>query len=222
MVDPSLLFAEEASDWLVRNPLDRSRIVVPATLVEWARTDLSLGEFGLIAPEDTESDPAVRELILDSRAFSYREVEEDLPPVHNEVLFNLLRAGDVPPFVGRLRADEWAFLQSHSILLSKLRNPLDTFRDAGSAIVEFGRNVGWKIVRKVIPPDQIPPVLSSELVARAAVKWIIVGGTAIGGGTLGGMAGTAVAGPVGAWIGSKAGGLMAEEAARAAVLAVDP
>jgi hypothetical protein len=59
--------------------------------------------------------------------------------------------------VGDLYADEWAFLQTHSVMLSKLRRPLDAFRDAGAVIVEFGRKTGAKLLEQVIPKEHLPP-----------------------------------------------------------------
>jgi hypothetical protein len=50
--------------------------------------------------------------------------------------------------LGELRADEWAYLQSNSILATFTRAALDAFRDAGSVILEMGRDVGWFLVKE--------------------------------------------------------------------------
>jgi hypothetical protein len=154
--------------------------------------------------------------------FSYRDVQ--LSPEHAEVLQSLLEAHELPGLASNgIYADEWAFLQSQSSLISKLRNPLDAFRDAGSAIVEFGMDFGWKLVRHVIPAEHVPSVLTPAVVAKVGGKWTILGGAYIGGGTLGGMVGAGIGGPLGAWFGGKIGGGLAEEAVRrAVVLAIDP
>jgi hypothetical protein len=116
----------------------------------------------------------------------------------------------------------WAFLQSQSFLVSKLRHPLDAFRDAGSAIVEFGRDVGRNLIGQVIPADRIPPALTPGLISRAAAKWIVVGGATVGGGTLGGVVGTLIGGPAGAGLIGKTGGFASGALTKAAVMAIDP
>jgi hypothetical protein len=227
MVDPSLLLSEEGSAWLVEDPTVLSHFVVAGTAMRWLQGEVDVNPTRLLSPEDSgaydERRSQLPPLLSNVPTFSYAQVAPQLNPEHNAVLRNLLQDAPTSELaVNRLYADEWAFLQSQSMLISKLRRPLDAFREAGSAVVEFGRGVGWKLVRRVIPEEHLPPSLTGKLMVRATVKWIVLGGAAIGGGTLGAMVGTAVGGPVGGILGHKAAGVLAEETAHAAVLAIDP
>jgi hypothetical protein len=227
MVDPSLLLSEEGSAWFVEDPTVRSHVVVAGTAMRWLQGEVDVDPARLLSSEDSQAYDERRHQLLpllsNVPTFSYAQVAPQLNLEHNAVLRNLLQDATTSELaVNRLYADEWAFLQSQSMLISKLRRPLDAFREAGSAVVEFGRDVGWKLVRRVIPEEHLPSSLTGKLMVRATVKWIVLGGAAIGGGTLGAMVGTSVGGPVGGMLGKKAAGVLAEEAARAAVLAIDP
>jgi hypothetical protein len=227
MVDPSLLLSAEGSAWFVEDSTFRSHVVVAGTAMQWLQGEVDVNPARLLSPEDSQVYDERRRQLLPLMSnvptFSYTEVAPQLDPAHNAVLRNLLQDAPTSELaVNRLYADEWAFLQSQSMLISKLRRPLDAFRDAGSAVVEFGRRVGWRMVQRVIPEEHLPPTLTGKLMVRATVKWIVLGGAAIGGGTLGAMVGTAVGGPIGGTLGHKAAGVLAEEAAHAAVVAIDP
>ena len=226
MVDPSLLFAQDGIEWLAEDPTARRSIVVSASALNWMRDEAEAARpASLLAEEDFQAFSDRREQVLrlvdQVPAFSYRDAEAGLSSEHNVVMFNLLSNERLPEVVRNIYADEWAFLQSQSILLSKLRKPLEAFRDGGSAIVEFGRETGYWLLRRVIPAEHIPPVLSPQFLAKATAKWIVLGGAMIGGGTLGGLVGTAVGGPLG-WATGKVVGTGAGAVTGAALLAIDP
>jgi hypothetical protein len=130
----------------------------------------------LLAPEDVVAFDQNRQRLLndlrDVPSFSHVE-DVHLSPEAMEVLRALVLSDDP---VDALHADEWAFRQSHSFLISKLRRPLEAFRDAGCAIVELGRKTRDRLIRGVIPDEHFPAVLTPQLMARVAVKWIVVGG----------------------------------------------
>jgi hypothetical protein len=107
-------------------------------------------------------------------------------------------------------------------MLSKVRHPLDSFREAGATTVEIGRRVGQQLIRRVIPREHVPDVLTPRLLAKVAAKWVVVGGATVGGGTLGGVTGLVIGGPVGATLGGKLGGFAAGAVSNAAVLGIDP
>jgi hypothetical protein len=225
MVDPSILFSEAGIAWLQDDGTARDGIVVAATVMRWLRGEIDLNRRGFVAPEDLEMIDQRREQLLSVldgvSSFSYEGA--DLSPEHDAVLRNLLEVPGQPPFASRgIYADEWAFLQSQSSLIAKLRNPVDAFRDAGSAVVEFGREVGQQLIRKVIKPEHVPRVLTPKLIAKVTAKWIVVGGAAVGGGTLGGIIGTVIGGPIGGAYGGKVGGFAATSFTGAAILAIDP
>jgi hypothetical protein len=221
MLDPSFLFASDGLTWLAEQPGARDSAVVPATLSAWLRGEVDIDPAAVLADDDLEAYGQQRDRligVLDGLpTFSHEEV--GLPDALDQVRFGLL---DLDAAVGQMRADEWAFLQSSSTLMSKVRHPLEAFRDAGAVIVEVGRRAGRQLLSRVIPKEHLPAALDAGVLARAAGKWIVLGGATIGGGTLGGLAGTAIAGPAGAWVGGKAGGFAAGAAANAVVLAIDP
>lgn len=222
MVDPSLLLSREGIEWLGEDPAARSAIVIPAVFAEWLAGSRDLDLRALIAPEDLqlvdEHRARLTDILADVAVFSYRDAVA-LGPASRSVLDALLSSEDP---VGELRADEWAFLQSHSSLASKLRRPLDAFRDAGATIVEVGRKAARTLIEQVIPAEHIPAILTPQLLARVTIKWVIVAGSGVGGESLGAVVGTLVGGPPGALIASKLTGLAAEQLTTAAVLAIDP
>jgi hypothetical protein len=221
MVDPSLLLSEEGLAWLDKDESARRSIVIPAVFAEWLSGERELEIESLVAPEDLESVSERRarlnEILGEVAAFSHHEAT--LSRQAQAVLQSLLDSKDP---IGELRADEWAFLQSHSFIASKVRHALDAFRDAGAVIVEFGRKVGRQLIAQVIPADKLPSVLTPKLMAVATIKWIFVGGAQVGGGTLGGVVGTAIGGTPGTILGGAAGRYAGRRVGQAAVMAIDP
>jgi hypothetical protein len=216
MVDPSTLLSAEGPQW-VRENLERGVTVVVSSRVErWLARDLGFDLEHLVAPEDwDELGPRLDELAELAPAlelFDHRDAE--LAPGAQEVLQELVWT-DVPSAL--VWADEWAYLQSHSWLVSKLRRPIEAFRDAGSAVVELGEKAAMHLISEVIPPERVPASITPEIAGRAALKWVAVGGATIGGGTLGGLLG----GPL-APVAAKAGGFLGGTMAKAAVVALDP
>jgi hypothetical protein len=155
MVDPSLLFSETALAWLQEDPTAQDGIIVPAVFMEWLRGERSLLPSSVIAGEDLEVFDQRRERLLsvlsDVPTFSYHEVR--LEDEADAVLRDLFASAREPRDLTELRADEWAFLQSQSFLVSKLRHPLEAFRDAGSVILEVGRWAEKYLIGEVIPPS---------------------------------------------------------------------
>jgi hypothetical protein len=222
MADPSWLLSREGLAWLEEDPETLGALIVPRTLVAWFDNEVDLDPFVLMAPEDAERFNSQRDrvesLVRRLPSFSHREVQ--LTPRSLEEVRNALIAEGGA--LGELHADEWAFLQSQSAMLSKLSRPIDAFRDAGAFIVEVGRKTGVRLLERVIPREHLPETVTSKVLAKAAAKWVVLGGAAVGGGTLGGIAGTVIGGAPGAFIGGKVGGFGAGAIADAALLAIDP
>lgn len=221
MADPSLLLTEAGLTW-VQDPAVRRRIVIPATFARWLTGETELDPTFLAAPADIQAVPdrrgQIAEYLGDFRVFPYRAARLTVDS-HVAVLRTLL-GGEIP--LGELRADEWAYLQSNSVLGSFTRAALDAFRDAGSVILEMGREAGWFLVEEVIPKEHLAEYTTRQAVATGAIKWVVIGGAHAGGGTVGGVVGTAVGGPIGAWIGGLAGSLGAGTRTKASLLAIDP
>jgi hypothetical protein len=201
MLDPSFLFSEDGVTWLREEPRVRTEeIVISSALMGWLRSGDRVEDLmAFVAPEDLdgidERRAALAELLEVSQTFSWEGV--DLEGPDEEVLLALREGGDL---AAAALADEWAFLQSHSWALSKLHLPLDAFRDAGAAVLEYGRRLREELVNVVIPQKEAPPALTRRLLAKASAKWLIVGGAGAGGALLGpvgaGIVGSGVAVPI--------------------------
>lgn len=219
MLDPSFLVSSTGVEWL-SDPRLRQSLIVPRSVGPWLRGDVDLPDELLIAPDDAESFSDRRGTLVDALegvpTFSTRDA--DLSRSARSVLDALGREGEV----GEIRSEEWAFLFTHSTLLSKIRQPLDAFLDAGAVILEVGSKVGRKFLEEVIPKERIDEEIGAKLIGLGAAKWVVVGAATAGGGTLGGLLGAVVGGPAGGFLGNLAGGIGGEKAASAALLAVDP
>jgi hypothetical protein len=202
MLDPSFLFSEDGIAWLQeeRRGVREEEVVISSTFMAWLLSDSAREDLmDLVAPVDLEAINDRRgilsRLLEASPTFSWEAA--DLQGPDAEVLLALRERGDV---VGAILSDEWAFLQSHSWALSKLHLPLDAFRDAGSAVVEYGRRLREEMVSVVIPKKGAPPAITGRLLAKASAKWLIVGGAGAGGALLGpigaGILGSGVTVPV--------------------------
>jgi hypothetical protein len=209
MVDPSFLFSEDAVMWL-EDPAVLRGIVVPATFAEWlgdTRRTIDLAAF--VSPEDRDQYwgrlDQLAEVLSDVAVF--RDADRPLSTEALEVLSALRQADDT---AARILAEEWTFLESNSWAVSKLRYPLDAFRDAGAVIVEYGRKFRDDLIEHVISHDDVPAVLTPAFLAKVAAKWVIVGGTHVGADALAG----GLAGPL--------PGMAAEGAVAALLKAIDP
>lgn len=223
MVDPSLLLSASAEEVVEQAGAVDVEIVIAETFAEVLRGEIDLDVGELLAPEDLEDIDArfsyAQGLLAEHRLITFSAAHAEFGGDAARVLDELLSTQKPS---SRLDADQWAFLHTNSWLASKLQRPLCAFRDAGAIILEVGRKQGLAMIAEVIPADRIPPNLTRDLIARATVKWLIVGGASFGGGTLGGVAGHAILGPVGAYGGKVLVGRAANRAAKAAVLAIDP
>lgn len=207
MLDPSFLFSEEGISWLQeeRN-VRQEEVVVSSAFVRWLHSPEPVEDVIVLVDADDRKEvderrAALFQLLRGSPTFSSDGV--DLERGDEEVLFALREPGGI---VADILADEWAFLQSHSWALSKMHFPLDRFRDAGAAVLEYGRRLREEMVSVVIPQKGAPPAVTRRLLAKSSAKWLIVGGAGAGG---------ALLGPVGA-------GILGSGVAVPAVRAFDP
>jgi hypothetical protein len=191
MLDPSFVFSEEGADWLEEDPEALSGVVLPQTLLTWMQSGGPVEDMhALVAAEDLDGLEERRARLWrplqGARVFSFEETQ--LAESDQEVLIALREQDDLASFIA---ADEWAFLQSHSWAISKLHLPLDAFREAGAAVVEYGRRLRDEMVAVVIPAEGGPPELTRRLLGKAAAKWLILGGAGAGGAMLGSIGGAA-------------------------------
>jgi len=73
-------------------------------------------------------------------------------------------------------ADEWAFLQSQSIMFAAVHQPIDAFRRAGSAVIEYGRRFLEEAIDVVVPEKSQGSYSHHRLILGGVVKWVVVGG----------------------------------------------
>jgi hypothetical protein len=138
----------------------------------------------LLDPEQREFVAYARD-VLPSRLetvekFSHRSFA-DLRRRPEAVRRRLLEVGGLE---GELLADEFVYLFTHSWLVAKTRRILDELKRAGVRVREYARGPGETLVHEmvaaVIPQAKIPSELTPELIKRAAIKWVVVGGAAAG------------------------------------------
>lgn len=197
LVDPSLLLQSSALEWLEQLP---GIFVASASF----RDMLADGRIGPESPLAPSSEPdAVRSnreralAVMDGQVSLFSVEGARLSEADASVARSVLSNDDLENAV---YADEWAYLQSHSVMFSAARHALDAFRRGGAAVAEYGKRVRDEVLGVVIPQDHFNQYPVRELVVRGAIKWVVVGGTgALGqtlGGMLGGIAGTGITGPV--------------------------
>ncbi len=203
MSDPSFLLSEEGLEMANDSAEAGRSLIVPATFDAWLREDRRVEFERLLSREDLEtSGERFAQLQALSaagvlRPFSYREA--DLQEGSSEILVRVLELGDP---LSALWADEWAFLQSNSWLVSKLRHALDAFEQVEAFVVELGRDARQKLLEEVLPKEKIPEELTPKVLGSAAAKWIVLGAANPGTGALVGLV---IGGPLGAVVGSLAG-----------------
>lgn len=226
MADPSLLLSQPGQAMLEEGT---TPLIVSQTFLDRLSDEgeIDLEFFQLFRADDGDTDPSsyverIRELTSDVPGFSYQAALEQglLDDEARRVLDRILESDDP---LANIDADQWAFLNSHSWLGSQSRRALDVFRRAGAVVIEASREIGIELLGEVIPmKEDNPDGVDAELIRRGVVKWLIVGGAAIGGGTLGGLLGTAFGGPVGILLGHRIIEHIAEKAAKRVVIAFDP
>jgi hypothetical protein len=219
MLDPSFLFSAGGVEWIGDEAM-RQNLVVPSSVGPWLRGELDWPTEHLVSSDDLELFADRRRWMVERLegvpVFSIESVHLSLPA---RLVLNSLIEEDQ---LGLLRAEEWAFLLSHSVLISKLRHPVDAFRDAGAYIIEVGRKVGHKLLEEVLPKERIDDELGAKLIGLGVAKWVIVGGAHLGAGTLGGLVGAIAGGPVGGLLAGVPASMAGEKLASAALLAIDP
>ena len=180
MLDPSFLFSADAVSWLREDQGARDGIVIPAAFEDWLYGDARNADISFfVAPDDRDEYWArlgdLRDLLSGVAAFGQENVQLSDPD--EAVRSALLELGGTP---GRILADEWTFLESNSWAVSKLRRPLDAFSDAGSVIVQFGRKSRDNLMTLVVKKEDVPEVLTKKFLAQVSVKWLLLGGAAVG------------------------------------------
>jgi hypothetical protein len=179
IIDPSVLFTEEALGWL-RDPELSPWLVVSESLYRLVQAEDLEPVFDAY---DVQASPEligqIYEALEPIRRFSYEEPPV-LPGDTGEVLDRIISSDD--PLAGVI-ADEWVFLttQSFGVILEKARTTLRRFVKAGAHVYEATAEEMEKcldVVRDKLPP----PVLNAmKTIGRSkAVKWVLIGGNVVG------------------------------------------
>jgi hypothetical protein len=192
MADPSLLLSPSGM-WLPENPEVRDALVISgafySALAERQVEKLTPYFTSLRTLEEQRS--VLLPVLGDLRFFSAHEAT-DLSDEVTRVRRNLL---DSPNPAAEILADEWVYLATESWLASKRRYVLDKLRVAGAATKEYRERLDMRVVEAMIPEGEIPPVLTTELLRTARIKWLlycgVVGGASAGGAAIGGVPGAA-------------------------------
>jgi hypothetical protein len=194
MLDPSFLLSADGIAWFERDESAREGIIIPATVWYWltsARPDGDAQLLPLVGRGNRdayyERSARLAQILEGVQVFRFDSV--DLPGPSADVMRSLLGRGGI---ARQVLAEEWAFLQSSSWLLSKVRRPINAFRDAGAIVVEYGAKLRDEMIELVMPHEPIPAILTPELLAKAAAKWLLVGGAGAAAAPLG-PAGAALA-----------------------------
>jgi hypothetical protein len=178
ILDPSILFTEEALGWLEDSEL-RPFLVISASL--WRRLDDPDASEQLLpyAEGDPQRIVAVRERLASGAVatFSFEEVfgSQELPDAARQICNALLQSDEE---LADVLADEWVFLTSQSlaIIAERMRHSLEAFVRAGAEVVEIGREqmeVALNVVRERIPPRVLELMKYAD---NRVVKLIVVGG----------------------------------------------
>jgi hypothetical protein len=195
MLDPSFVLSADGVAWLEEDiSVRREDLVLPATFMYWLTAGRPDGDELLrhfVARDDLEAyeDRSKRLIGLLEGVSAFRSDSVMLDGSPANVLSSLVRSTSLPEAVVQVRCEEWVYLWSHSWLLSKLHTPLDAFRDAGAAVVEYGRAVRDRMIGVVMPNEPLPTAVTVELLGKAAAKWLVVGGTGAAGTLLGPLGG---------------------------------
>jgi hypothetical protein len=185
ILDPSVLFTDEALEWL-RNPELQPFLAVSYSLLQ----RLDAGEFGdAFAPYAEPSEElagAVRGAIAENSiaTYSYERALND-PAWPDEARGIVGRLLEENPRFGDVLADEWAFVSSQSIAViwGKIRDTLEAFAKAGAEVYEQTREEMGQVldaVRDHIPEPVLNGLKTTSRYAKKVPNWLLLGGAIAG------------------------------------------
>ena len=95
-----------------------------------------------------------------------------------ESVLSVMRERTRDELVAHILYEEWAFLTSQSWIFSKARKALDEMVEAGATAIHTSSGQFDRLVRKTLKKRQDEPLTPNER-ARAAAKWVAVGGPSV-------------------------------------------
>lgn len=176
MLDPSMLLGDQGFGWLASE--DLNQFVISATFVAQLRGEVAYSDhdrelFGELPIEADRG--ALLNLVGPIGRFGLQDIDTELLPESVRAVAAQLQAAG-----SQVAAEEWLYLATNSWLAARSRRIFDAFNQAGAAALELGRDVLGDVVHRTLQlPSDAPPVLRPELIARAGLRWLAVGGPAI-------------------------------------------
>jgi hypothetical protein len=195
MFDPSVLLLarlDRVTDVVRRLRSEGATPYVPATFYGLVReSELSVATFDALhgrrtlrGPEHIGYQNDRRELMMRAEIDAVQNwiATTDVTPYEPALNELEMRAADIElraenPEVGRILMEEWSFLQTRSIVGSRIKKPFNAFIRGGAVAVEGGRRRLHRLETRTLRLD---PVTNAELRLmqhlRAVAKWIAAGG----------------------------------------------
>jgi hypothetical protein len=82
------------------------------------------------------------------------------------------------PRIREIILEEWEFMNTHSLIFSRIRKAMDAMVNAGAAALTVSKKAAEKLIRKTLKlPDDAS--ISTNETLRAACKWVALGGPSI-------------------------------------------
>jgi hypothetical protein len=185
ILDPSVIFSEEALGWIA-DPELSPLLVVSRALVARLQDGTGGEQFLPYANPNPQQIERVRNALAarEIAVFSFNEAAEQgvLPDGAREICERLLE-GDEP--LGDVLADEWAFLttQSLAVLRERAKHAIDAFRRAGAQVIEVASDAmrdALSTIRQHIPAPVLDAMKRLDPLAQEFPKWLLLGGEIAG------------------------------------------
>jgi hypothetical protein len=177
LLDPSFLLSEPGISWLESNQWILEAVVVPKSFYDMLNESAEVAVPFVPASEvdalETRRDRVLR-LIRDDRVEKFGHSDVKLAQRDLEIQQTLALENKDE---GLVLADEWTYLRTHSVMFSRSHKPLDAFRRAGVAVLEYGDRFREQLIRAVVTERKwkkgVP--VTPEVIAAASAKWVVLG-----------------------------------------------
>ena len=185
LVDPSLLLDPSSLDWLVEVA---DMVVVSSRFRQLVVDDSIAADSPLLPPSSTGMDANTRNRLIDfmQRTWTFSLTSVEPTRRQADVVQSLLQSGSLSDSVD---VEQFMYLQSHSIMYSLTRRPLDAFKRGQAVVQEYGSNVLDLALDRVIPSTHRARYSPRQLFVRGGIKWLIVGGGGAAAGAFGSLPG---------------------------------
>jgi hypothetical protein len=177
ILDPSVLFTDEALEWLADEEL-RPYLVISESLWQLIE-DPTVGQ--VFVPWGVEPNPdrvtQVRRACEPIRKFSHGEIP-DLPPDADRIRNTLVQSDEI---LRDCLADEWVFVTSQSlaVLAQRARRTIAAFIRAGVEVYEITReemNRALEALQDSLPPHFLQIVKAVGTRPRGRIAKFVLGG----------------------------------------------